>query len=303
MIEDFFNFKEIKRVNKEDIDYIKSGFRIFDESVGGFQRGQVSIWSGLNGCGKTNVLTQQALEYFKQKHKTVIFSGEMPSYSIKNMIYQQFAGSKNLTHHHKVDYYYLANDAKGARLKDIIDDLINDKIFIYNNDRGTKVETVINSIEQLVINKKIHVVILDNLMALDLRGLGGDKNERQKLFIDIISKLAKRLKIHIHVVMHPRKTMGFLRKEDIAGSSDLANMAENVFIVHRNNSDFKKRFREEKGRGPIIDFVLTTDNIIEVCKNRNEGVQDLFVGLKFNRQSKTFSTMVPKMTPQERTYM
>ena len=297
MNENFYNFKDVRRRNKEDINYIKSGIPTFDNKVGGFQKGQVSIWSGLNASGKTNVLNQQCIEYFKQGYNTVMFSGEMPAWSIKNMLYQQYAGKERLTHLEEYDSWVLANDKEGVTIKNYIDDLFDDKLFIYKNDKGTAFATVLNSIEYMVQEKNIDVVILDNLMAIDISSMQGDRNDKQKIFISKLSEISKKLDIHIHVVMHPRKTTGFLRKEDIAGSADLSNTADNVFIVHRVNNDFKTRFKEMfNAKKEAIESLH--DGVIEICKNRNDGVQDLFIPLHFHRESKTFSER-----PNERKYM
>lgn len=130
------------------------------------------------------------------------------------------------------------------------------------------------------------MIILDNLMTLDLRSLDRDKYEAQSIFAKMLATLARELDIHIHIVMHPRKVTGFLRKEDISGSADLTNAVDNVFIVHRVNQDFKNRLQE------FDKMAVTTfgkfDNIIETCKNRRHGYQG-FIGLYFHPETKTFS--------------
>ena len=288
----FHSFKEIPKKNKEDIKYINSGFNKFDNKVGGFQKGQVSIWSGLNASGKTNFLTQECIEYYKQNYRTAIFSGEMPAYAIQNMIYNQYAGSIRLTKHTQKEFYYL----KEEEVKSYIDDIMDDYLFIYKNEKGSKVANVLQSMREIIKSKKIDVLLVDNLMALDLRAYDGDKNEKQKHFILELTKLAEELNVHVHVVMHPRKSMGFLRKEDIAGSQDLSNAAHNVFIVHRVNKDFKSRAVDSLGTEMKTFFEF--DGVIEVCKNRNEGVMDWFMGMYFDRPSKKFST-----TQTEKKYM
>jgi hypothetical protein len=88
-------------------------------------------------------------------------------------------------------------------------------------------------------------------------------------------------------VAHPRKSLGFLRTDDISGSGDLTNAVHNVFIVHRVNTDFINKSREMFG-WKEDDEVYQASNVIEVCKNRDLGVQDYFVGLNYEIESKRF---------------
>ena len=81
--------------------------------------------------------------------------------------------------------------------------------------------------------------------------------------------------------------MGFLRKDDISGTADIANAADNVLIVHRVNNDFRSRTKEFFKWGDDAEMYRYS-NVIEVCKNRDLGVQDAFAGTYFEECSKRF---------------
>lgn len=95
----------------------------------------------------------------------------------------------------------------------------------------------------------------------------------------------------IHFITHPRMTMMFLRKNDISGTADITNAADNVFLAHRCNTDFKKGIKEHLG---IRDdnLLLRYDNVIEVCKNRDLGISDEFIGMYFEKETKRFLNTV-----------
>mgnify|MGYP003297768623 CR=1 FL=1 len=59
----------------------------------------------------------------------------------------------------------------------------------------------------------------------------------------------------------------FLRKNDISGSADLTNIADNVFIMHRVNNDFKIRTKEMFNWSEDHK-IYQYSNILEICKNR-----------------------------------
>ena len=156
-------------------------------------------------------------------------------------------------------------------------------MFIYDNKLGNKKDTLLESIQDIVERKNVKVIIIDNLMSIELSNQ--NKYDEQSVLIKELSSLAKKLNIHIHFVCHPRKVMTFLRKNDISGTADLTNIADNVFILHRVGDDFKNSIKETKHLkedNPIFQFT----NVIEICKNREYGVQDVFVGMYYEKETK-----------------
>lgn len=280
---DFITTKNIKRVDKDKLVYIKTGISTLDRKIGGYIEGQLSVWSGINSSGKSAFLTQEIIEFCKQGYKVMLYSGEMQDYTIQNNLYRLIGGKRNCVLSNNGVYYYVKNE----EVKDKINSWLDDKLYIYKNSSTMDAEYIINSIRYMATKKGIKVVILDNLMTMDLRELDRDKYEAQSILAKQLTNLCKELQIHIHIVMHPRKTTSLLRKEDIAGSADLSNAVDNVFIVHRNNNDFQKRTADMLGLKPNDD-IYGYDNIIEVCKNREEGIQDLMVGMFFEPETKRF---------------
>ena len=91
--------------------------------------------------------------------------------------------------------------------------------------------------------------------------------------------------MHVIFVAHPRKAQGFLRLDDISGSGNIANIVDNAFIIHRNNADFQRMTQQMFGWKSDNDAYSGT-NVIEICKDRNEGTQDYFIPLWYERESK-----------------
>ena len=275
-------FKTLADITSEPadkIEYVKSGFYNLDEHISGFAPGEVSVWSGVNGSGKSNFLLQECLEFANQKVKTMLFSGEMKDSTIKDMACKMCVGKEGLVQH---ENYWLI---KNSHSEELAIAWLSKYLLVYNNEASTEASEMIQAI-RYAVSKGCKVVILDNLMTLDLRNLDRDKYEAQSIFAKMLATLAKELNIHIHIVMHPRKVTGFLRKEDISGSADLTNAVDNVFIVHRVNQDFKNRL-QEFDKMAVNEFGKF-DNIVETCKNRRHGYQG-FIGLFFHPETKTFS--------------
>jgi hypothetical protein len=73
----------------------------------------------------------------------------------------------------------------------------------------------------------------------------------------------------------------------VAGTADLTNAVDNVFIVHRVNNDFI-RFAGDFLGHDIASQYFNFGNVIEICKNRDMGAMDYLVGLYFETESKRF---------------
>ena len=277
----FLNFSEIEAKDRTQIVSIPSGFTQLDKMIIGFNKGEVSLWSGKNGAAKSTIINQIAINAIDKNFKGVIFSGELPSHKMKNWVHLQCAGRQFTQKYDRFDNLFFVKKSVSEK----IDFWLKDKLFVYNNEYGNNFEQLMCDVEEFVVEKGIDFVILDNLMALSLLTLEGDKYERQTQFINRICTSVKKYNYHIHIIAHPRKQTGFLRKDDISGNADLTNAVDNVFIAHRNNNDYKRAIGDFFPKEMFAELTRC-DNYIEVCKNRDLGVIDYLVGFYYEIESK-----------------
>lgn len=281
--------KDIKRKTENEIIAIPTGYAYLDKAIRGLILGEVTILSGLNGSGKSSWLNSVMLNVINRGFKVACFSGELTDYNVMKWLAQSAAG-KNYVH--KVegsDYSYEVHDMAYEKIAD----WLYEKFYLFNNNYGNKFEQVISDLEEVVKNG-VQLIVIDNLMALQISGLSGDKNEKQKQFILDIVEFAKKKNVHVVVVCHPRKESGsqtLLRKESIAGSSDLSNAVQNVAIVHRCGEDFCKRASEFFGKDKAERY-MEYSNVVEICKNRSYGVVDYLVGMYYEVETKRFKNSV-----------
>ncbi len=277
----FLRLSEIEELDRSQIVSIPSGFRDLDSRIIGFNKGEVTLWSGKNGSAKSTIINQVAINAVEKGFRGIIFSGELQAHKMKNWVYLQCAGRQFTTRSTQYNNYYYLKKSVSQK----IDRWLDDKLLIYNNDYGNNFEQLMSDIKEHTEKSKVDFVIIDNLMALDILTLPGDKYQQQTRFVNDICSFAGQKNIHLHIVAHPRKQMGFLRKEDISGTADLTNAVDNVIICHRNNKDYKIAIKEFFD--PIYEYELTkATNYIEVCKNRDLGVVDEMIGLYFEVESK-----------------
>ena len=274
------NFKTIHELDLTDekITYVKSGSLQIDNDIKGFALGELSVWSGGNASAKSTYLNQIALESINQGYNVAIYSGELTAKRLMQWLILQASGKDNVSN---VKGFY---KPKNDNIKQKILYWLDDKLFVFDNMKGSKKNLIIQSVKDIVESKKVKVVILDNLMSIELDNQ--NKYDEQSNLVKELSSIAKELNIHIHFVCHPRKVMNFLRKNDISGTADLTNIADNVFILHRVGNDFIKNFKEmfdiKDNNYPLFKY----SNVIEICKNREFGVQDRFVGLYYETETK-----------------
>lgn len=280
----FKTTSEINIEESENLTYIKSGITNIDNCINGFALGELSVWSGGNGSGKSTLLNQIAIESIIHGHNVLIFSGELKDSRLMKWLNLQLCGKNNLKYI-KDTATYVPKDM------DTTINITNNKLFIYDNEVGNDINKIITAIKEAKAEHHIEMVILDNLMSMNLSSYGNDKYDIQTKFVTDLTALAKKLNIHIHFVCHPRKSTNFLRKYDISGTADLTNLADNVFIVHRVNNDFKLQIKETfkwKPDNENYKEICKFDNIIEICKNREQGIQDTFIGQYFEIDTKRF---------------
>ena len=279
---DWITAETSKNIDRSQIISIKTGIHLLDRKIAGLNKGEVSVMSGLNGSGKTSILSQIALETVNQGYKVALYSGEMKDHRVFNWLRLQAAG-RLFTKETDIEGFYIVEQES----RTLIDKWLNSDMYLYNNNKGHDITHILEATEQVIKEKKVDLIILDNLMAMDLSLISGDKYEKQSDFIKRLMKFAPQNDVHIILVAHPRKAMGFLRKDDISGTADLTNAVDNVFIVHRVNNDFKRLSGQMFGWHEGYEL-YDYDNVIEVCKNRDFGVQDLFVGVMYEQESKRF---------------
>ncbi len=276
----WFSMKDIQKINLNDIEHFKTGFTELDKAIRGMFVGELTIVSGSNSSGKSSWLNTLILNVIQQGWKVALWSGELRPDVLKTWIQMVAIGPSNLATG-KNGYKYVPSG-----LGEKVDTWLDGKFYLYNNDYGSRWEQIMSDMQSLV-NIGVRVFVLDNLMTIDVDLFDGDSNKKQKELIKQIVDFNKKNKAHTILVAHPRKVTTLIRKNDISGSGDIGNAADNIFIIHRNNQDFKKAGREYFGQAKV-DLYNDFGNIIEVAKNRMMGAQDFMCGLYYDIDSRRF---------------
>ena len=276
---------------------IQTGLKDFDKKTGGLAKGEISLVSGLRGSAKSTWLSQVAINARNQEYKTVFYSGELKDTRFMDWMAQQVAGKDWVKKSTSYDNYWYVSD-KGIKCS--IAEWMNPYFLLYNNDYGSNFKQITSVLGNLLKRTKADLVVIDNMSILDLSDITDDRRadkwDQQKLFVETLKNLAMLGNCHIVFVAHPRKAAGFLRLDDVGGSGSLGNLVDNAFIVHRVNRDFRRGYKRDiqgipdKGKSFVDDEdearAELGDNCIEVVKERETGLQDLFIPLWYELESK-----------------
>lgn len=272
---------DVQYVDMSKLVAIPTGYKELDKKIIGLLMGDVTVLSGLSGSGKTSWIDCVVLNAVQRGYKVGIWSGELQDFRFQSWIDQISAGKNYVCKKEGYENYYYTP----KNIANQINKWLEGKLFLYNNNYGSKWQQLFADIKTLVENEGTQLVVLDNLMALQIDSYDGDKYTQQTRFINDLKEYAKAKNIHVILVCHPRKEGGFLRKESISGTADLTNLADSVIIIHRIGKDFEQRAGEFFGKDKVLPY-LKYNSVIEVCKNRSMGVIDLLVGMYFEVESR-----------------
>jgi len=213
-----------------------------------FREGELTIWSGINGNGKSQVMGQVAL--WLSKHTPVLIASmEMKAeITVARMVRQASGVAK-------------PDSSFYTQFRDNTDD----NLWLYDQTDTVDSEDILAMIDWSAERLNIKHIMIDSLMMC---GVNQDDNESQKNFVAHLTTKAKQHNIHIHLVTHARKSpVGqknyFPDKFDIAGSAAISNLAFNILIVHLNEE--KKCDIDNNKPTSYTD----PDGYLRVAKQRN----------------------------------
>lgn len=278
----WLKMSDIRRQPFSKEDFIHSGIAVIDRRGLGFKRGMVSVWTGKRGCGKSSLLNMLILNAAQKGYKSALWTGELTGDMVKQWLYLQAAGKQ---YNHRLDGTdYFVTDDNVARK---IDGWIDRYLWLFNNKYGDNFTQIEEQIRKLVREEGIDVVLLDNLMVLDIRMLDENKYDRQAILLQKLEDMAKELNIHIHLVAHPHKSIGYIRIDNISGSGDIGNKADNIFIMSRVNNDFRTSAPDYLDKFEFEDVIgCGCTNVIEIAKFRAKGtLMGSLVKLWFEEES------------------
>lgn len=183
-----------------------------------FRQNELTIWTGFKGHGKSAALSQVMNFSMCQGDKVFIISPEFkPARVIERMIMQK-VGRRDVSEYQLAEWFNWAENL----------------LWLYDCQSSLKQQDVLALCRYAIDKFQVDHIVIDSLMKM---GINPDDYGNQKQFVDRIQSIAHNNPVHIHLVAHARKGSSDEvppRLHDIKGTSEIADMAENVFVVWRN---------------------------------------------------------------------
>lgn len=237
-------------------------------------RGELTIWTGINGHGKSTLLFQVGLEAAAAGIPVAVASMEMPARKL-------LAQAVRLCS----DPSWKLDHITRPRAEAVLESLVG-RLWIFNV-LGTMPRMKLTELMAYSVARfGVKMVIVDSLMKLDV---GVDDYDAQRIAVNDLKAFAEEHQVHIHLVCHPRKQKDETvpaGKMDVSGSGDITNGADNVLSVWRNKAKEKAR---QEGKLSDMEEINTPDAYCYQQKSRWGGDEHT-VPLWFTKSRKKFVT-------------
>jgi twinkle protein len=253
-----------------------------------FRPGEVTIWTGDSGAGKTQLLSDCIVDWIRQGGRTCLSSLEMhPASTLKRMC-RQIIGSDRPT-----------DAAIRAAL-----DWANGGLLIYELTGKQKLDALLEVFGYGRSRWGCDLFVIDSLMRL---GVAGDDYNSQEAVIFRLVNWAMVNAVHVHLVAHAKKgerDRGAPGIEDIKGAMELGANAFNIVSVWRNRKleDAIAKLRAAGDTEGAATLSRSKPGVmLNVAKQRNGDFEGK-VGLWFDQRTYRYRSSADEAT-WKRTYL
>lgn len=227
-----------------------------EEDVFLLRPGELSVWTGISSHGKTTFLTYLFVNLAHRGERSFICSLEMKPEKIARKMLLSLCREKDVT---------------TQDIDDFVEALSEVTCFC---DRIGYIEQapLFEMMEYAHRRYGVTQFLIDSMMRID----GLEENyPAQGTFLSRLSQFAQKYMVHVHLVVHPRKTNDDIRPtaNDLKGSSLLRNNADNILVVSRNVAKERKL---QEGEITEEEAAAEYDTQVLVEKDREEGKMKSF---------------------------
>lgn len=226
--------------------------------------GEVTLWPGINGHGKSMVVGQVMTSLMCQSQKVCIASMEMRPVATMTRMCRQAFGS-NLPNVDYIREFHAWTDGK---------------LWLYDQHGTVNADRLLGVLNYATKELGVTQFVIDSLMKC---GMNEDDYNGQKRFVDRLCAAAKDTGCHIHLIAHSRKGQDELtapNKMDVKGSGSITDQVDNVMTVWRNK---KKEIAIETNK--TTPEILDSADALLICDKQRHGEWEGRIALWFDKPS------------------
>ncbi|MFY4013999.1 AAA family ATPase [Achromobacter xylosoxidans] len=238
-----------------------------------FRPEEVSLWQGINGHGKSQLLGQVSLGLAAQDEPVCLASFEMkPLTNLKRMLRQV---ARNATPSAQIARRMLA--------------WMEGRFWFYDQAGMVRPEMIYKVVAYAAQRLGCKHIVIDSLMKC-VRG--EEDKDGQKNFLDMLTALARDNKVHVHLVHHVRKGENEDKapgKFDARGSAAIIDQVDNILTVWRNKPKERIAEKEARNGGEVSDETNSKPDTYLICDKQRNGEWEGSIGLWFHPDSMQFT--------------
>lgn len=196
-----------------------------------FRPGELTVWAGQNGHGKSTIVNHVTLALLGQEQKVCIASPEMtPQNVIKHML-RMYSGMNPASAEYRDSEEALKN------FDEILDEMLDwtdKRLWLYDQVGMVNSEAILGMARYAANELKVQHVFIDNLSKV-VRG--EDDYNAQKDFVSDLFAAARDTGVHIHLIHHIKKLpkeSDVPDKNNVKGTGAITDIVDNLFMVWRN---------------------------------------------------------------------
>ncbi|XP_077311444.1 twinkle mtDNA helicase isoform X1 [Lithobates pipiens] len=248
--------------NAEQVAGVKwDRFPELNKLLKGHRKGELTVFTGPTGSGKTTFISEYALDLCVQGVNTLWGSFELNNVRLAKVMLTQFS---LLRLEEQLDMY----DEWADRFEEL-------PLYFMTFHGHQNIKSVIDTMQHAVYMYDIGHVIIDNLQfMMGQEQLHSDKFTLQDYIVGSFRKFATENSCHVTLVIHPRKEDDDkeLQTSSIFGSAKASQESDNIMILQ------DRKLASGPGKRHL-----------QVAKNRFDGDVGVFP-LEFNKATLTFSS-------------
>ena len=240
-----------------------------------FRPGEVTVWGGANGQGKSLVTGQVGLSLCAQGEKVCVASFEMkPLKTLERMARQWSAFNVS-------DPAFHGNEDAIRQFLDLygqFSEWTDGKLWLYDQQGTVTARQVCAVARYCAVEKGITHFVVDSLMKCVA---SEDDYNGQKMFVDELTAIAGDHGMHIHLVHHIKKPADESHKPtkyDFKGTGAITDQVDNVIAVWRNKTKERNRAAGKMVADMEPDALL-------ICDKQRNGEWEGQIGLWFDQTS------------------
>lgn len=242
------------------------------------REGEVSLWAGVNGHGKTEVVGQVVAWNTTHGVRCCVASMELAPPRWLRRMYRQIASIPNPTEP------YIRSISKSLR----------DSLWVFDVTGTAKAKRLLEVFSYARKRYQIELFVIDNLAKC---GFDEDDYSGQKQFIDALGDFARSTGSHVAVVAHMKKGEDENKpagKMSVKGTGALTDMADTVIEIWRNKPREEARRRAEaeakETNLPVEmpDKFKDQPDTLLICHKQRNGECEPRIKLYFNLSAHQF---------------